>query len=212
MTEITGRLFLHSETGTEGGWWAIQDDKFITPPAETPHTSVCKTCSYMWDFGHGKPEPVPSFTYYRDDWEADGKKYMGGYYRSEEYIEGGRTWFRGEEPGSFNDVWTRVGNQRALICQEYGHVWESMEPQESWSYEGLNYIQSGDRLEILTESGEVDFTIDVELVEQYDQYAAGARHANGWVIHSYPTEESYDFDKWCALFQKRKTTARLIRE
>lgn len=30
MKEIKGVCFLHSETGTEGGWWAMQEDGFIT--------------------------------------------------------------------------------------------------------------------------------------------------------------------------------------
>jgi hypothetical protein len=29
METIKGTLFLYSETGTEGGYWAIQDEKFI---------------------------------------------------------------------------------------------------------------------------------------------------------------------------------------
>jgi len=43
MTEptlIRGTLHLYSETGTEGGYWAIQDERFITPPtADWPHES-----------------------------------------------------------------------------------------------------------------------------------------------------------------------------
>jgi len=30
MQEIKGVCFLHSETGTEGGWWAVQEDGFQT--------------------------------------------------------------------------------------------------------------------------------------------------------------------------------------
>jgi hypothetical protein len=30
MKEIKGICFLHSETGTEGGWWAMQEDGFVT--------------------------------------------------------------------------------------------------------------------------------------------------------------------------------------
>jgi hypothetical protein len=30
MREMKGVCFLHSETGTEGGWWAIQEDGFGT--------------------------------------------------------------------------------------------------------------------------------------------------------------------------------------
>jgi len=35
---IRGKLNLHSETGTEGGFWALQDERFIEPPTEDwPH-------------------------------------------------------------------------------------------------------------------------------------------------------------------------------
>ncbi len=38
MRTIKGPLHLYSETGTEGGYWAIQDENFIFPPTETwPH-------------------------------------------------------------------------------------------------------------------------------------------------------------------------------
>lgn len=30
MKEMKGVCFLHSETGTEGGWWAMQEDGFVT--------------------------------------------------------------------------------------------------------------------------------------------------------------------------------------
>ena len=30
MKEMRGVCFLFSETGTEGGWWAIQEDGFVT--------------------------------------------------------------------------------------------------------------------------------------------------------------------------------------
>lgn len=36
VKEIRGVCFLFSETGTEGGWWAVQDDRFI---AEDGHWS-----------------------------------------------------------------------------------------------------------------------------------------------------------------------------
>jgi hypothetical protein len=37
-TLIRGKLHLHSETGTEGGYWALQDERFIEPPTDDwPH-------------------------------------------------------------------------------------------------------------------------------------------------------------------------------
>jgi len=38
QTIIRGKLHLWSETGTEGGYWALQDERFIEPPTEEwPH-------------------------------------------------------------------------------------------------------------------------------------------------------------------------------
>jgi hypothetical protein len=51
METIKGTLSLHSETGTEGGYWAIQDERFITPPVE------------------GSDWPYPH-------WSYDGLKYL----------------------------------------------------------------------------------------------------------------------------------------
>lgn len=31
---LRGVCFLHSETGTEGGYWAFQDKRFMTPPSK----------------------------------------------------------------------------------------------------------------------------------------------------------------------------------
>ncbi|OGL73682.1 hypothetical protein A3C96_01370 [Candidatus Uhrbacteria bacterium RIFCSPHIGHO2_02_FULL_60_10] len=31
--ELVGVCYFHSETGTEGGYWAFQDSRFISPPA-----------------------------------------------------------------------------------------------------------------------------------------------------------------------------------
>lgn len=41
-----GILYLHSETGTEGGYWALQDERFITE--NTTHF-VCKKCHRYWN-------------------------------------------------------------------------------------------------------------------------------------------------------------------
>lgn len=43
---MTGRLIFHSETGTEGGFWAFQDQKFMTP---NDTSFVCDKCHSYWD-------------------------------------------------------------------------------------------------------------------------------------------------------------------
>lgn len=43
---LEGALEFYSETGTEGGYWAFQDKKFITPNTTL---FTCKKCGLMWD-------------------------------------------------------------------------------------------------------------------------------------------------------------------
>ena len=47
---LEGILFLFSETGTEGGHWAFQDSRFITP--NTTRYS-CNKCHLYWDKRNG---------------------------------------------------------------------------------------------------------------------------------------------------------------
>lgn len=43
---LSGVLTFHSETGTEGGYWAFQDEKFIT---KNTSRFSCKKCGLYWD-------------------------------------------------------------------------------------------------------------------------------------------------------------------
>ncbi|HEY0010313.1 MAG TPA: hypothetical protein VGB97_00160 [Candidatus Paceibacterota bacterium] len=43
---LTGVLHVHAETGSEGGFWAFQDDRFIT---ENTTRFTCKQCHLYWD-------------------------------------------------------------------------------------------------------------------------------------------------------------------
>ena len=53
--KLRGVLHLHSETGTEGGYWAFQDQRFITP--NTTRFS-CRKCGAYWDKKHLPSGPV----------------------------------------------------------------------------------------------------------------------------------------------------------
>ena len=46
MVKLEGLCFFHSETGTEGGYWAFQDNRFITK--NTRHFN-CIKCYKYWD-------------------------------------------------------------------------------------------------------------------------------------------------------------------
>ena len=195
-TTIAGRLFIHSETGTEGGYWAIQDKNFITPASDKASDKVCRHCGRIWSGFEKRPEPKPFYTYYSEE--------VGGYTFSEVYDPEGRTWFRGEEPGSINDKWTKASNQMIKDCQDNGHQWEDYGPHEHWSYEGLNYIQDGDYITVFDGDDESSpiFEGTVRLVQQPDQYAPDAKHAGGLVIHSYPHPEFCEHEQWCEYFSR----------
>ncbi len=53
---ISGVLAFHSETGTEGGYWAFQDQQFIT---ENTTVFVCTKCGLYWDSGDESRKDLP---------------------------------------------------------------------------------------------------------------------------------------------------------
>jgi hypothetical protein len=40
IKEMKGVCFLFSETGTEGGWWAMQEDDFVTEDEQWSHEGL----------------------------------------------------------------------------------------------------------------------------------------------------------------------------
>lgn len=63
-TTIKGTLLFDSETGTEGGWYAVQDDQFIHGEVEmcpwgqlTPFTDGRRACPGMRSYWEGTEEP-----------------------------------------------------------------------------------------------------------------------------------------------------------
>lgn len=49
-TTYEGVLVFHSETGTEGGYWALQDKKFMNIPDDS---QLCGACGYMREYVEG---------------------------------------------------------------------------------------------------------------------------------------------------------------
>lgn len=56
-TTLKGVCCFHSETGTEGGFWAFQDERFIN--FTNHHAFVCAKCHRYWDKSRNENEPVP---------------------------------------------------------------------------------------------------------------------------------------------------------
>lgn len=201
MTTFNGILQFHSETGTEGGYWAMQDEKFMgLVDEQTMNTYRCPKCGRIWDRIRDHEEPKPSFTYYQPERQENGKTYSGGYFGSDHPIEGGQTKFGDEEDGSVNDEWTKRSNAISLECYDNGHgEWELAYPDGLWSYEGLHVLRNGDQLTVYTDEtkSEVRWSGTVKLVQQ-PLFTTDVR--NMWV-HSLP-DVGMTPEEWGEMFFK----------
>lgn len=199
MGEYKGILLFHSETGTEGGYWAMQDERFITPAPEQTSTKHCQKCGTLWTFAgpNARPEPVPQFLYYRPGWTGpEGQNYIGGYFGSDEWLEDGQTKFGDEPDGSINDVYTRTRNAKARECKENGHAWELWEEGPSWSYEGLHVLHDGDHLTVYSPDDKKHVVWEGEI--KLKQHALFTEHAGGMWIHA--DQEGIDRETWAQMF------------
>lgn len=186
-TTRTGVLHLYSETGTEGGWWSFQDAEFIVPAPDEASDKTCDLCGSFWGNYKTTDEPPPEFYYYDED---------SGYvqFQEEPVEEGVRV---AKVPGSLDDRYNLRHNEEAKECYDNGHTWKDFGPFDAWSYEGLITLRNGDVLDVFDADGkEIVQTITVNLISNYDQYAPGAKHARGMVIHYYPDPETIDFEEW----------------
>lgn len=165
MTEtMTGVLVFHSETGTEGGYYAFQDSKFMGLPA--PNHWRCPRCSRVWDKNRN-PETPPevSFTYWRDmegKVSESGARYISGFAG---YAEPHDDLSEGSPSGA-DAEWNRQRNAIALVCYNEGHAeFEHMYPNGIWSSEGLHMLENGDRLKIWsTDKSQVFWEGEVRLI------------------------------------------------
>lgn len=77
---IKGIVHFHCETGTEGGYWAFQDNEYITP--NTTKYS-CTKCHLYWDMNQNKSIPIHEGDYCapekhefklfcKNDWSYEG--------------------------------------------------------------------------------------------------------------------------------------------
>lgn len=162
MPEYDGVCTFHSETGTEGGYWAFQDDKHMG--LAPPNQWRCSTCGRIWDKTHDAEEPKASFTYWIDrdvlTPEQNPKRCMRGYYCFDAPQDGetltdpatGYEFPVSEGPNDLDRAFTHATNEEARLCYARGHgPWESPQeqhPDGMWSYEGLHILGDGDHLTI----------------------------------------------------------------
>lgn len=191
-TPLHGVLNFHSETGTEGGAWAFQDEKFMGLDAGQQFR--CTRCGRVWNKdANPDEEPKPSFTYWRDaETGPNGENYSAGYHGADAFDPDGNL-----GPGKFNQDYTRATNETSRQCAEDGHEgWENMYPNGMWSYEGLHILNDGDHLTV-EDDGKVIFDDVVRLPPRQDPYAEGAYVAGGgFTAHRRPpvgTDEDWWF-------------------
>lgn len=143
MASYSGVLHFYSETGTEGGYWAFQDQSYMYLPP--PDDKWCSRCGALWSAEC--PEPAPVFTYWREAHAHDGKRRSAGYYS---YDGPHLDMSDGPGPG-LDTILNMRHNANAAKCLAEGHLWQGPEqcyPDGVWSYEGLHVLHNGDRLTI----------------------------------------------------------------
>lgn len=199
MTTFKGVLTFHSETGTEGGYWAFQDEKFMGIENKT---RVCTRCGRCWSAGEPQ-EPKPFFTYWLHDPRPN---YLDGYHY---YDEPQDLPLARDESETFNIRWTKRTNDLALECYRKGHEgWKPMYPDGMWSYEGLHVLQDGDQLTIFDKDDPKKVVWDGKI--SLRQFGLFTEDAQGMWIHA--EQKGIDRETWSNWFFKeypaRLTTAK----
>lgn len=192
---IKGVTTFHSETGTEGGYWAVQDEKFMGIPNDDLR---CSRCGRIWQKERYPEPPPPSFTYWRDmegQRSPEGYAYSSGYAAYDEPHSDLPT-TPGVE-GDFNDVFTKESNATSLECYVAGeHVWEPEFPTGMWSYEGLHVLKNGDHLRVFDKDDPTKLIWEGDI--QLDPVGLFQEHAYNFWIHA--DQHGQDREAWAALF------------
>jgi hypothetical protein len=204
--KLKGNLFFYSETGTEGGSWAFQDEQFtgLVPPNEWR----CTRCGRVWDKDRDDEEPKPSFTYWidRDSLPEDKnpKRYIAGYHAFDEPQSGtlidpatGVEFPVSDGPGELDRTFMYSINATANECHDKGHAeWEFMYPDGISSYEGLHVLNDGDELTVYDKDdpSHVVWQGTINL-KHYDLFT---EHVSGMWMHA--DQQGEDRDAWAQLF------------
>ena len=184
---LNGVLHLHSETGTEGGYWAFQDERFIKP-------SFVERCNPCGNFGYVPIEEAAGFGGARD-------------YRQDLEIQ--QRWIRQweEDRASREAEIARSIQQlgfaleRPAPCAPGTHNWELFTPDGSWSYDGLHLLQDGDHLTIFSKEREKKARSVVwEGVVDLLQFGLFTESASGLWIHA--DQKGISRETWSEWFFK----------
>ncbi len=196
---LTGVLYFHSETGTEGGHWAFQHQEYMG--LEQPNMLRCPRCGRVWNTDLQETEPRPGFTYWVDregEVSEAGHRLSSGYQGFSEPQEGlPLAPPSDDQETSFNAMWTRRTNEAALVCYMEGHEsWDLMYPEGSWSREGTHILKSGDKLRVLDPEDRT--TVVWEGVVDLVFYRPFTESVHGLWIHS--DQQGEDREDWAKRF------------
>jgi hypothetical protein len=195
---MKGILTFHSETGTEGGYWAFQDEKFMGIPA--PDVFKCINCGRIWDKSKQTEEPKVSFSYWIErgpkDKSPEGYRYLSGYMgydRPQDLPEAPPK----EDKNSLNNVWTHALNEITRKCYENGHEgWELLHPNGTWSYEGLHVLENGDSIRVYDKNDPTKLIW--EGIVELDKFTVFKDDYEGWWIHNQP--KNMKLEEWAKWF------------
>lgn len=215
--KLKGVVYFHFETGTEGGHWAFQDEKFMN--LDPPNHWHCKICGRIWDKDKVKEEPPPSFSYLRPQVEEYIEKEKATYRHwvddnATELPPGKIHWaYRGyDQPMAFainkesHDItsaadvhFNEVSNETSLKCFNEGHKWtlpKEQYPNGVWSYNGTHILQDGDYLKIYdqTDTDQVVWEGIIDL-KPYDVFT---QEVYGMWIHT--DQKGIDRNVWAKFF------------
>lgn len=140
---IKGVLEFHSETGTEGGWFAFQDERFMHLPP--PNQWWCKQCYRIWDQDRQPDEPVAELR------DPSLQSHPSSTRRYDELMN-----IRRQLCIDYGHLWVSP---------------EEQHPDGVWSYEGLHMLHSGDHLTVFDKTDHsVVFSGEVRLTQRDDVY------------------------------------------
>lgn len=197
---IKGVLTFHSETGTEGGVWALQDEKHIS---YRPGNRFLQEGSTVFDPANhgrrgkvlrtwkadGRPLPDPSVSVKFDAWRASLKRKPNFNTAITKYFKLVAAGYQADpdEDITVEVKWPRGKTERRLASTVH---------EVHWEYAGLHYLGNGDQLTIFSRSKprKVIWSGTIELI-QHELFTEGVF---GMWIHA--DMKGWNREKWARLF------------
>ena len=182
---LNGICHFFSETGSEGGYWAFQDERFMNIRSDVEDCKGCNRIGYVPEGQSGGGRAHDSRTDLEQqqkwilDWEAEREEMER---QSAEMIKQFGFSFSFKRP-----------------CEPGAHDWKVMHPEGTWSYEGLHLLEDGDQLTILSKEKNVaDRRTVWSGTIELQQYPLFTEDAKGLWIHA--DQKGVSRDRWSQWF------------